>query len=69
MRPNPLRARADRSRAFYDGCLVGISGTNSNKCLYGDPHGKHTLILFGDSHAMQYFPAARRAGEAATTGA
>ena len=57
MRPNPLRARADRSRAFYDGCLVGISGTNSNKCLYGDPHGKHTLILFGDSHAMQYFPA------------
>jgi peptidoglycan/LPS O-acetylase OafA/YrhL len=57
VRPNPLRASADRSRAFYDGCLVGISGTNSNKCLYGDPHGKHTLILFGDSHAMQYFPA------------
>ncbi|HEX2708408.1 MAG TPA: acyltransferase family protein [Solirubrobacterales bacterium] len=55
VRPNPLRARADRSRAFYDGCLVGISGTNSNRCLYGDPHGKRTLILFGDSHAMQYF--------------
>ena len=57
VRPNPLRARADRSRAYYDGCLVGIDGTNSNKCLYGDPHGKRTLILFGDSHAMQYFPA------------
>jgi peptidoglycan/LPS O-acetylase OafA/YrhL len=56
VRPNPLRARADRSRAFYDGCLVGIEGTNSNRCLYGDPNGKHTLILFGDSHAMQYFP-------------
>ncbi len=56
VRPNPLRARADRSRAFYDGCLVGIEGTNSNRCLYGDPHGKRTLILFGDSHAMQYFP-------------
>jgi peptidoglycan/LPS O-acetylase OafA/YrhL len=55
LRPNPLRARADRSRAFYDGCLVGISGTNSNRCLYGDPHGGRTLILFGDSHAMQYF--------------
>ncbi len=56
VRPNPLRARADRSRAFYDGCLVGIEGTNSNRCLYGDPEGDHTLILFGDSHAMQYFP-------------
>ena len=57
VRPNPLRAREDRSRAYYDGCLVGIEGTNSNKCLYGDPEGKRTLILFGDSHAMQYFPA------------
>jgi peptidoglycan/LPS O-acetylase OafA/YrhL len=56
VRPNPLRARADRSRMFYDGCLVGIEGTNSNRCLYGNPRGKHTVVLFGDSHAMQYFP-------------
>ena len=55
VRPNPLRARADRSRVFYDGCLVGIDGTNSNRCLYGDPDGGRTVILFGDSHAMQYF--------------
>ncbi len=57
VRPSPLRASADRSTAYYDGCLVGIDGTNSNRCLYGDPNGKRTLILFGDSHAMQYFPA------------
>ncbi len=57
LRPNPLRARADRSEGFYSGCMVGIEGTNSNKCLFGDPNGKRTLILFGDSHAMQYFPA------------
>jgi peptidoglycan/LPS O-acetylase OafA/YrhL len=57
VRPSPLRASADRSRAYYDGCLVGISGTNSNRCLYGDPAGHRTLILFGDSHAMQYFSA------------
>jgi peptidoglycan/LPS O-acetylase OafA/YrhL len=55
VRPNPLDARADRSRAFYDGCLVGISGTNSGHCLYGNPEGTRTLILFGDSHALQYF--------------
>jgi len=64
VRPNPLHARDDRSRAFYDGCLIGIAGTNSNKCLYGDPEGKKTLILFGDSHAMQYFsPLERLANE------
>lgn len=57
VRPNPLRARGDRSRAYYDGCLVGIGGTNSNRCLYGDPNGTRTLILYGDSHAMQYFSA------------
>ena len=57
VRPNPLRAREDRSRMYDDGCLVGIAGTNSNKCLYGDTEGKRTLILFGDSHALQYAPA------------
>jgi peptidoglycan/LPS O-acetylase OafA/YrhL len=56
LRPNPLKARADRGRSYYEGCMVGIPGTNSNKCLYGDPTGERTLILFGDSHAMQYFP-------------
>jgi peptidoglycan/LPS O-acetylase OafA/YrhL len=56
LRPNPLKARADRGSSYYEGCMVGIPGTNSNKCLYGDPNGDRTLILFGDSHAMQYFP-------------
>ena len=63
VRPNPLRAREDRSRAYYDGCLVGINGTNSNKCLYGDPDADRTLILFGDSHAMQYFSALEELAE------
>jgi peptidoglycan/LPS O-acetylase OafA/YrhL len=57
VRPSPLRAQADRSRMYYEGCMVGIDGTNSNRCLYGDPQGRRTLILFGDSHALQYSPA------------
>ena len=56
LRPNPLHAWSDRGLEFSRGCLVGIEGTNSDKCLFGDPHGKRTMILFGDSHAMQYFP-------------
>jgi peptidoglycan/LPS O-acetylase OafA/YrhL len=56
LRPNPLKARADRGRSYYEGCMIGIEGTNSNKCQYGDPNSEKTLVLFGDSHAMQYFP-------------
>jgi peptidoglycan/LPS O-acetylase OafA/YrhL len=63
LRPNPLKARADRGRSYYEGCMVGIEGTNSNKCLYGNPTGERTLILFGDSHAMQYFPAVEELAE------
>jgi hypothetical protein len=57
VRPNPLEAQNDRSREFTDGCLVGTEGTESSTCTYGDPNGAHTVVLFGDSHAMQYFPA------------
>jgi peptidoglycan/LPS O-acetylase OafA/YrhL len=57
VRPNPLEAQNDRSREFTDGCLVGTEGTSSSTCTYGDPGGDHTVVLFGDSHAMQYFPA------------
>src|SRR4051794_4960018 len=56
VRPNPLKAWSDRGQLFADGCLVGIAGTTPAHCRYGDPNGKRTLILFGDPHAMQYFP-------------
>jgi peptidoglycan/LPS O-acetylase OafA/YrhL len=56
LRPNPLKAYADRGRLFTDGCLVGVQGTHSKRCTYGDPSDSRTLVLFGDSHAMQYFP-------------
>ena len=37
--------------------MIGIEGTQSETCLYGDRSGHRTLILFGDSHALQQFPA------------
>lgn len=63
LRPNPLHARADRSRAYYAGCMVGIPGTTSNSCLFGDPDGARTVVLFGDSHALQYFSALDKLAE------
>ena len=55
-RPKPGAASADRGPIVADGCMVGKKGTESDpKCVYGDKHGKWTVYLFGDSHAMQYF--------------
>ena len=41
---------------YADGCQVGKNATASPSCLYGDLHGSRTLVLFGDSHAAQWFP-------------
>ena len=57
LRPPPRDASADRGRPFYDGCLVSERKTKSKGCTYGDRGSKTTVVLFGDSHAMQYFPA------------
>ncbi|HVW47623.1 MAG TPA: acyltransferase family protein [Solirubrobacterales bacterium] len=57
IRPTPLDAPEDVPRPIHEGCLEGIEGTVSHPCVYGDPDGERTVILFGDSHAMQYFPA------------
>ncbi len=64
VRPNPMRAREDRSQMYEDGCLVGVGGTELRNCVYGDPGSRHTVFLFGDSHAMQYFPAVRKIANA-----
>src|SRR5262249_34084671 len=60
LRPAPEDADADRSRAYYDGCLVGKRGERSPACVYGDATSTETVVLFGDSHAMQYFSAVER---------
>ncbi len=57
LRPSPLNARANVPAPFNQGCMVGTEGTKSDHCVYGDPRGKHTVFLFGDSHALQWFPA------------
>jgi hypothetical protein len=55
IKPNPERAGADRGPIVSDGCMVGVEGTRSSPCQYGVRRGRETLVLFGDSHAMQYF--------------
>jgi hypothetical protein len=57
LRPLPAQAEADKGRADEDGCLAGQEDTAARPCFYGDTTSDTTVVLLGDSHAMQYFAA------------
>lgn len=57
LRPAPGQASQDLPSPFHQGCMIGVKGTETHGCVYGDPQGKDTVVLFGDSHAMMHFPA------------
>ena len=57
LQPSLLKASADQPRIYSDGCHASIETTTPAGCVFGDPHGERTLVLFGDSHAAQWFPA------------
>jgi hypothetical protein len=40
-----------------DGCHIAFGQTVSPRCEYGDLTSKRTIVLYGDSHAAQWFPA------------
>ncbi|MYX95294.1 acyltransferase family protein [Streptomyces sp. SID486] len=47
-----------RSAVYTDGCALTMTGTvQTQPCLYGDPKGHRSVVLFGDSHVAQWFPA------------
>lgn len=57
--PSLAGAAADEAAPFVDGCFDGFTGNSVNPCNYGDvtaPPSK-TVVLFGDSHALMWFPA------------
>jgi hypothetical protein len=45
-------------------CHLDQRATRQGRCRYGDPAGKRTIVLFGDSHAAHWFPAVERAARA-----
>jgi peptidoglycan/LPS O-acetylase OafA/YrhL len=56
--PALTRAARDRPKVWTDGCHVDVPITVAPQgCFYGDPAGPETVVLFGDSHAAQWFPA------------
>jgi peptidoglycan/LPS O-acetylase OafA/YrhL len=62
VRPTPREAEAkhNRPQMYADGCHLELPETVSPECVYGNSSSKTTVVLFGDSHAMQWFPALDR---------
>ena len=56
LKPTLSNASADVPSA-EDACLNGFTDTSVNPCIYGDTGSSKSVVLFGDSHAMQWFPA------------
>ena len=61
----PRDAQLQRPVVYNNGCHVGaLSAPTLLPCVFGDPNGKKTVLLFGDSHAAQWFPALNKATKA-----
>ncbi|HEV2093271.1 MAG TPA: acyltransferase family protein, partial [Rubrobacter sp.] len=55
--PREAEKKKNRPRMYADGCHLDLPETESPACVYGNPSSDTTVVLFGDSHAMQWFPA------------
>jgi hypothetical protein len=58
--PSLADVRADAPRIYADGCHLDTATTVSPPCVYGIADSPTTIVLFGDSHAAQWFPALER---------
>ena len=41
---------------YGDNCHSNYGETDSGECIYGDKNSKKSIVLYGDSHAAQWFP-------------
>ncbi len=57
-------AMADTGPSYGDGCHDRLGSSVVNPCVYGNPQGRLTIALFGDSHAAQWLPALIEAARA-----
>ena len=46
----------EKPAVYGDGCHVNYGETKSGYCTYGDKESSNTIVLYGDSHAAQWFP-------------
>lgn len=57
LEPSLWKAYQDEGPPFYDGCFDSFTATAVHPCNYGETGSSRSIVLFGDSHALQWFPA------------
>jgi peptidoglycan/LPS O-acetylase OafA/YrhL len=58
--PSLTQARDDIPAIYGNGCHLAQPDTTIPECVVGDPGSPITVVLIGDSHAAQWFPALER---------
>lgn len=54
--PGLNKVKADKGEVYRKGCLMGHARVRSGPCRFGSVKSKKKVVLFGDSHAMQWGP-------------
>lgn len=58
VQPALINAKGDRPISYADRCHTQMNlAPSSMPCIYGDTSSQTTIALFGDSHALSWFPA------------
>jgi hypothetical protein len=57
LNPSLNRAGKDLPQVYDNGCILEVGDNEPKQCIYGDPNGAVTIVLFGDSHAAEWMPA------------
>jgi hypothetical protein len=52
-----IAAVMQKPLVYLDDCHVNNGEVKSGKCTYGDKSASKTIVIYGDSHAAQWFPA------------
>lgn len=57
LQPTLTAASSDLPVIYANGCHNDLNDSHVKNCVYGDATAELTYVLFGDSHAAQWFPA------------
>lgn len=63
LNPSLRQVRGDKPAIYDNGCILDPGQAVPKDCVYGDAKGTTTIVLYGDSHAAQWFPALRTISE------
>lgn len=61
--PSLEEAVEEAPETTRNGCHASLRSVDNPPCVFGNPQGSRTVVLFGDSHAEQWLPALDEAAQ------